>query len=102
MAGRGVYRPLPRPVRTLSATRCSRTRRPPEIASSTCSPPRNEAKEEALMKALDSINQKYGAQTLFYASSGVKQHWQMMRQMKSPHYTTRWDELLSINLLDCH
>ncbi len=54
------------------------------------------------MKALDSINQKYGAQTLFYASSGVKQHWQMMRQMKSPHYTTRWDELLSINLLDCH
>lgn len=58
--------------------------------------PRKEAKEEALMKALDGINQKYGSQTVSYASSGVKQHWQMMRQMKSPHYTTRWDEVLTI------
>lgn len=57
---------------------------------------RNEAKEAALMQALDSLNHKYGAQTLFYASSGVKPTWQMLRQLKSPHYTTRWDEVLTV------
>lgn len=55
--------------------------------------PRNEAKEERLMEVLDKINHKYGSQTLFYAAAGIKQEWQMMRQMKSPNYTTRWEEI---------
>lgn len=56
--------------------------------------PRNEPKQEALMKALDQVNRQYGSNTLFYAAAGIKQEWQMMRQLKSPHFTTKWDELL--------
>ena len=55
--------------------------------------PRNEDREERLMTTLDNINHKYGSNTVFYAATGIKQEWQMMRQMKSPNYTTRWDEL---------
>jgi DNA polymerase V len=55
--------------------------------------PRNEPKQEAMMTALDAINKKFGSNTLFYAAAGIRQEWQMMRQMKSPHYTTMWGEL---------
>lgn len=54
---------------------------------------RSEATQESLMQSLDRLNQRYGANTVFYAATGVKQQWQMMRKMKSPHYTTSWDEL---------
>jgi len=55
--------------------------------------PRDEAKQEHIMKALDGVNKKYGANSLFFAAAGIRQEWQMMRQMKSPHYTTSWKEL---------
>jgi len=55
--------------------------------------PRNEEKQEHLMAVLDKVNHKYGSNTVFYAAAGIKQEWQMMRQLKSPHYTTQWTEL---------
>ncbi len=55
--------------------------------------PRNEERQEAVMQALDKVNKKFGANTLFYAAAGIKQEWKMMRGMKSPHYTTDWKEL---------
>lgn len=55
--------------------------------------PRNEEKQEHLMTALDGINKKYGANSLFFAAAGIRKEWQMMRQMKSPHYTTNWKDL---------
>jgi DNA polymerase V len=55
--------------------------------------PRNEEKQEGIMAALDKVNRKYGDNTLFYAANGIRRDWKMLRQMKSPHYTTRWDEL---------
>lgn len=55
--------------------------------------PRNEIQQESLMKALDGVNKKYGANSLFFAASGIRREWKMMRQMKSPHYTTNWQEL---------
>jgi DNA polymerase V len=54
---------------------------------------RDETKEESLMLALDTVNKRYGSNTLFYAATGIKQPWQMMRQLKSPHYTTDWHDL---------
>ena len=54
---------------------------------------RTEGQEERVMKALDAVNKKYGANSIFYASAGIKREWQMMRQMKSPHYTTDWKQL---------
>jgi DNA polymerase V len=55
--------------------------------------PRNEEKQESVMAALDKVNRKYGDNTLFYAATGIRREWKMLRQMKSPHYTTQWDEL---------
>lgn len=55
--------------------------------------PRNEVQQEHLMKALDGVNKKYGTNSLFFAASGIRREWKMMREMKSPHYTTNWQEL---------
>jgi DNA polymerase V len=54
---------------------------------------RTEPKQESLMQSLDRLNKRYGANTIFYAATGVKRQWQMMRKLKSPHYTTSWSEL---------
>lgn len=48
------------------------------------------------MPILDKINQRFGQDTLFLASAGVKQAWQARRANLSRRYTTRWDELLQV------
>ncbi|AFY60855.1 Y-family DNA polymerase [Synechococcus sp. PCC 6312] len=53
-------------------------------------------KEEALMATLDRINQRFGQHTLRYGAIGIKQHWVMRRSQRSPHYTTQWKELWTI------
>ncbi|HHO47885.1 MAG TPA: Y-family DNA polymerase [Desulfobacteraceae bacterium] len=47
----------------------------------------------ALMHALDRINDRWGRETVRYASSGLAKPWCMTREHKSPSYTTRWKEL---------
>lgn len=56
-------------------------------------------KSERLMHALDSVNQKMGRATLKLASEGVQpnQAWRMKQALKSPSYTTCWDDLLKVN-----
>lgn len=51
------------------------------------------AKSEALMSALDSINQKFGRHTAHIASEGVDGRWAMRQQLLSPAYTTRWSDI---------
>lgn len=46
-----------------------------------------------LMQVMDRINATYGRGTLHSASEGIKKDWSMKREMKSPAYTTRWDQL---------
>jgi DNA polymerase V len=46
-----------------------------------------------LMAALDRINRLYGRGTLRYASEAVSDRWRMRARLKSPAYTTRWEEL---------
>ncbi|CEK10121.1 Y-family DNA polymerase [Legionella hackeliae] len=48
---------------------------------------------EKVMKLIDCINQKYGPRTMRLAAEGFRKSWSMKRQLKSPHYTTRWSEL---------
>lgn len=50
-----------------------------------------------LMKCLDSINQRYGNDTLQIAGHGVTRPWQMKRQFLSPHYTTKWRDIPKIH-----
>ncbi len=46
-----------------------------------------------LMQVVDKINHRSGSGTAFFLSQGIKQKWKMQRNMKSPSYTTCWQEL---------
>jgi DNA polymerase V len=50
-------------------------------------------KSAALMSTLDNINRRHGKRSLFYAAQGIRPHWQMRREKKSPCYTTRLSEI---------
>jgi len=49
-----------------------------------------------LMTALDTLNDRYGRNTLSIASGGVagdKRRFSMKRERKTPEYTTRWEDM---------
>jgi DNA polymerase V len=50
-----------------------------------------------LMKTLDSINTRYGAQALRVAATGTDQAWKMKSENVSPKYTSHWDQLPFVN-----
>ncbi len=50
-------------------------------------------KSTLLMKTMDSINQKYGRETIKIASTGTNRSWSMARENLSPKYTTSWKDL---------
>lgn len=56
----------------------------------------SDEKRLAVMQALDTVNRRWGKNTLFYAASGMEKPWSMRRERKSPSYTTRIDELLRV------
>jgi DNA polymerase V len=45
------------------------------------------------MKAMDSINSRFGNAAIKTAVSGTTQDWKMRSGNRSPNYTTQWDEL---------
>jgi DNA polymerase V len=51
-----------------------------------------DAKANALMSVMDSINSKYSKGTIKLASEGVHQGWAMRREFKSPNFAS-WQEL---------
>lgn len=52
--------------------------------------PRNNSNQ--LVKVVDSINHS-GLGKVWFAGRGIASEWQMKREMLSPAYTTRWNEL---------
>jgi DNA polymerase V len=54
---------------------------------------RDRGRSKRLMSALDSINDRWGAGTLHYASSGITKAWKTQFHRRSRAYTTDWDEL---------
>jgi DNA polymerase V len=50
------------------------------------------AKSAQLMKILDGINQS-GLGSVWFAGQGVNTEWKMKRDMLSPAWTTRWDDI---------
>ena len=50
-------------------------------------------KSAKLMAVMDAINQEFGRDTLHSAAEGVAKRWAMRAKMRSPRYTTQWDEL---------
>ena len=55
--------------------------------------PGQSARNDALMKTLDTLNSKLGRGTLFVAGQGTHRPWAMRQQFRSPRYTTRWEEV---------
>lgn len=53
----------------------------------------NRTRSKQLMSALDTINERWGAGTLHYASSGIQKAWQTQFHRRSPAYTTDWNAL---------
>ncbi|CEG58787.1 Y-family DNA polymerase [Legionella fallonii] len=53
---------------------------------------------EQLMSVLDSINQRFGRQTIRLAAEGYSKPWAMRAELKSPAYTTRWTELAHVRI----
>ena len=58
---------------------------------------RDRGKSKQLMSALDSINDRWGAGTLHYASSGITKTWRTQFHRCSPAYTTDWGALPVVN-----
>jgi DNA polymerase V len=48
---------------------------------------------DALMSVLDSINARYGRDTLTVAAAGTHKDWAARAENKPPCYMTRWTEL---------
>jgi DNA polymerase V len=51
------------------------------------------AKSRELMRVVDQINHRSGSGAAFFLSQGIKPKWKMQRNMKSPSYTTCWQDL---------
>jgi DNA polymerase V len=47
----------------------------------------------SLCNSIDAINQRFGKDTAFWASSGIRPRHVMKQNQRSPRYTTRWSEL---------
>ncbi|HCG6982077.1 Y-family DNA polymerase [Vibrio sp. Y42_MX_L11] len=52
---------------------------------------------DKLNSVFDSLNKKYGTDSVFIAAQGVEQKWSMKRQLLSKQYTTKWSDLPKIS-----
>lgn len=57
-------------------------------------PEKQRDRQERLMQNVDALNRKYGRGTVWHAAED-KRHasWQSKQELRSPAYTTRWEEL---------
>jgi len=50
-------------------------------------------RSQARMQALDAINHRFGKRHIRYATEDLSGSWQPKHQLRSPRYSTHWDEL---------
>ncbi|MBL7701593.1 MAG: Y-family DNA polymerase [Ferruginibacter sp.] len=50
-----------------------------------------------LMSAIDNVNFAMRDDVIKFATSGTKRNWKMRMEMRSPRYTSRWDELYKVS-----
>ncbi|MFZ4058136.1 MAG: Y-family DNA polymerase [Ferruginibacter sp.] len=55
-----------------------------------------ENKNRKLMDMVDNINFSMRNDILKFAASGTKRNWKMRQELRSPRYTTRWDEMMVV------
>ncbi|MBN2108471.1 MAG: Y-family DNA polymerase [Deltaproteobacteria bacterium] len=52
--------------------------------------------QKKIMQTLDALNQRYGRNTVQFASSGIDKRWKMLQSYRSPGFTTRWGEIPAV------
>ena len=50
-----------------------------------------------LMSMVDNVNFAMRDDIVKFAASGTKRNWKMRMELRSPRYTTRWDELMEVH-----
>lgn len=53
-----------------------------------------------VMKILDTINSKFGKNSIFICAEGIDRQWQARAERMSPRYTTQWKELPNVFCYD--
>ena len=56
----------------------------------------NHHPSDHLMNLVDLVNKNHGPDTLFFGAQGVTREWKMRCGLRSPRYTTQWDELMIV------
>ncbi|WP_076411617.1 Y-family DNA polymerase [Shewanella sp. UCD-KL12] len=54
-------------------------------------------RNSALMEVYDSLNHRYGADSVFMAAQGITPKWSMRRQYLTPQYTTCWQDIPQVS-----
>jgi len=55
-------------------------------------------KHKQVMTAMDNLNARYGRNVVRIAAQGSGRKWKLRQERLSPCYTTRWDDLININV----
>jgi DNA polymerase V len=50
-----------------------------------------------LMETIDNVNFSMRDDIIKFAASGTKRNWKMRAEMRSPRYTTRWEEMFEVH-----
>ena len=58
----------------------------------------NRNKHHDLMNVIDKISATMGHDTIKFAIQGTKKRWKLKQEKLSPGYTTKWDEILCIDI----
>lgn len=56
------------------------------------------SRHDQIMKAVDSINDKYGREIIRTAVQGLGGRWKLRREKLSPSYTTSWNDIITIQV----
>ncbi len=56
----------------------------------------NKNSNRFLMSTLDNVNSAMRDDMIKFATSGTKRDWKMRQELRSPRYTTRWEELFKV------
>jgi DNA polymerase V len=58
----------------------------------------NKKKLDKLTQVIDEINSKAGMDKVKFAIQGTENSWKMRQHNLSPHYTTRWEDILVVDI----
>ncbi len=53
-------------------------------------------RQRRLTEAVDAINRKLGRDTVRFGAAKLKDRWRMKSERRSPRYTTKWNELVTV------